>query len=935
MKHKNLIKKTISFLTIICCLAGSLLPAYAAEPGGPNPPQTGTGSSETPAEPPRVTFTNEPNNSPDLFVSKIVENAVSGAQYAAPEHAAYRFVLKIDGKVAANEEYRLLDSQYGELVKKSNGRKVPFKTDSAGVFTLEDGQKAWFEYVGTGRKYEVIELPDYLHPIMNEDGKEKEADDGYELYIYDAESETAGISTGRRELEYQMRSLYVDGYEQLSPAGDSVNGAATGEKTILFNGNQETFTNRYTGKGTGDMATLKVSKSISFPTGYTTPETPDFRFKVELDGSPYAGKSYTVIDTATGKPVMTASAVPVPDKEEESGDGENESSGAGEEKPVPLSGITDENGCFTLKGGQTAVFENIPTELDYKVSELLEEREGAEKWWAVGDTVKKGATQAPLTSVSFTNANVSFLVTKRMEDYSKPDVEFTFRLADDKNDALGGVSYYLYHTNGIPVYDQDGKHVKGSTGEGGEFHLKPGQTAVFVGMEPGKSFKVTEEADPLYTQVLPLPTVDKIYTVPGGGQPAYVDFVNKPADNEGVLTVTKKLTYDNEGPLAEDDFHFVLYKQLKTPDDVKEAFDIWKVWFIEVGSVTDEKIEEKVDSGGIVLLKADGNVSGENSGTSGTTGETEGLPSSIKLVNGICCYEKDGTRYELYAPLKDAIYSVAEGLGISTYKTDSNGEFTIKANQTARFEILSTGYKYLVREIGLTKEYTELYTDSAPYKTIYVSGQTEAYAQIAELSGTGISFLFNNYYRPQKVSLNLTKIDKDGNSITDTPAHFMLYLEKGKENPVYEDAFIATGGDGTLTFPDLKAGTYWLYELKAPSGYKLLAEPIEIQIAWGTDGSPVVTIDGKPSEDPKSDVVKNFEIEETGKNADGSGATDGNENTDNRYTIHFEVVNADFYKLPSTGDIGIYWYMIGGVLLMMAASLILYRNKRAGEVQGH
>ena len=51
-----------------------------------------------------------------------------------------------------------------------------------------------------------------------------------------------------------------------------------------------------------------------------------------------------------------------------------------------------------------------------------------------------------------------------MEDYSKPDVAFSFRLADEKNNALAGAAYYLYNTTGIPVYDEKGKQAAGMWG---------------------------------------------------------------------------------------------------------------------------------------------------------------------------------------------------------------------------------------------------------------------------------------------------------------------------------------------------------------------------------------------------------------------------------------------------------------------------------------
>ena len=47
---------------------------------------------------------------------------------------------------------------------------------------------------------------------------------------------------------------------------------------------------------------------------------------------------------------------------------------------------------------------------------------------------------------------------------------------------------------------------------------------------------------------------------------------------------------------------------------------------------------------------------------------------------------------------------------------------------------------------------------------------------------------------------------------------------------------------------------------------------------------------------------------------------------DGKLTYYFE--NTAVYALPSAGGNGIYGYLISGLLLMMAATLILYKNKR-------
>ena len=41
----------------------------------------------------------------------------------------------------------------------------------------------------------------------------------------------------------------------------------------------------------------------------------------------------------------------------------------------------------------------------------------------------------------------------------------------------------------------------------------------------------------------------------------------------------------------------------------------------------------------------------------------------------------------------------------------------------------------------------------------------------------------------------------------------------------------------------------------------------------------------------------------------------------------YRFYNYKLYELPSTGGRGIFWYLISGMLLMMAAALILYKNK--------
>ena len=103
----------------------------------------------------------------------------------------------------------------------------------------------------------------------------------------------------------------------------------------------------------------------------------------------------------------------------------------------------------------------------------------------------------------------------------------------------------------------------------------------------------------------------------------------------------------------------------------------------------------------------------------------------------------------------------------------------------------------------------------------------------------------------------------------------------------------------------INAGTYTLTEIKAPSGYIKLADSITITV--GSNGDNKVTVSG-----PEGKVTC---------------AKDDH----NVYVI--TVQNEVIYELPSTGGLGIYWYMVGGILLMLAAAL-MYIKKWSKGVPG-
>lgn len=162
------------------------------------------------------------------------------------------------------------------------------------------------------------------------------------------------------------------------------------------------------------------------------------------------------------------------------------------------------------------------------------------------------------------------------------------------------------------------------------------------------------------------------------------------------------------------------------------------------------------------------------------------------------------------------------------------------------------------------------------------------------------------------------KVSTTENDMTLPDAKFTL-TENEPDNPsdtprVY---YGKSGSDGTISWylnetyneeqiietEKLQSGIYTLEEISAPSGYVLSEETWTIEISPGG----ILSIESSEGGDIE------FTTDES------TGVT----------TFYFK--NEVLYDLPESGGSGIYWYMLGGVLLMMAGSLLVYK-KRRGEV---
>ncbi len=171
--------------------------------------------------------------------------------------------------------------------------------------------------------------------------------------------------------------------------------------------------------------------------------------------------------------------------------------------------------------------------------------------------------------------------------------------------------------------------------------------------------------------------------------------------------------------------------------------------------------------------------------------------------------------------------------------------------------------------------------------------------------------IFVNTYTARLIDLHLWKKDGSNNALEN--AKFTLYADEGLTNEV--GSYIS-GADGKILIPDLKSGSYWLVETKAPEGFRLLVNPIKIELSRTTDRRLTVTVDGKvyDSENPDDDIYI--------VHAGGRGEKD---------QVHVTVRNYRNFQLPLTGGSGLLPVMglaLAGIALLSVA--VLRRKNRAG-----
>lgn len=215
---------------------------------------------------------------------------------------------------------------------------------------------------------------------------------------------------------------------------------------------------------------------------------------------------------------------------------------------------------------------------------------------------------------------------------------------------------------------------------------------------------------------------------------------------------------------------------------------------------------------------------------------------------------------------------------------------------------------YQIKEYGVVSGETDCQSSSGGDKviTFTLGNDTSENDVIKDYTYTsgGVNGVAS-YTNEMVTSLDLKKIAADtGTSLTGAKFKLEKKVSDDKWDPVKpensDNGFEVLNGDDQVELINLTSGDYRLTEITAPTGYMVLSSEIQFKV---TQGKVILT------------------------NAQGTASSMWKLTTDTTKPPVLTIKNQKVYSLPEAGGNGIYWYMIGGMVLMSTAAWILYKNK--------
>lgn len=297
--------------------------------------------------------------------------------------------------------------------------------------------------------------------------------------------------------------------------------------------------------------------------------------------------------------------------------------------------------------------------------------------------------------------------------------------------------------------------------------------------------------------------------------------------------------------------------------------------------------------------------------------EAQVVITNTKKLNTLHIQKSDAE--DLTKVLAGAEFKIEKQTGTDTWEIvqREGKDYTVTTDEEGKavFNDLKDGI-YRVTETKAPDGYvldesSKSFIVNLPYQEPDINNPKDSSISVTESSQAEGNYFYviTKNVTNEKIHWDIIKRSDSSDDLVLEGAEFLLqttdktrsYYGKSGKNGVVEWYSTKIGDEFRDAVAELEKGIYKLTETKAPVGYALSSdEPWEITI--GENGSLI--------------SIKSDGVDVTDKHVEQNGKL-----------VHFYFENTAMYALPSAGGAGIFGYLIGGVLLMMAATLILYKNK--------
>lgn len=472
----------------------------------------------------------------------------------------------------------------------------------------------------------------------------------------------------------------------------------------------------------------------------------------------------------------------------------------------------------------------------------------------------------PKVEYSIDKENYTSVVPKFINN----SINIEFSKKDKNNNPLEGAVFEIYHDDGTPVLDADNKNVASTSGDDGKVVFKAIPAGIYTIKETkapsgykdySKEIKAVVTADgqvnlTVDEEVLADNTVINEKRSGGGGTLVFGKIAIKKTDEDKkVLSGAEFTLYDEDGKVVD---------KAVTGSDGTVSFED-----LETGNYV---LKETKAPEGYVLdeNETDITISGSQTKTYTFTNKKEEpkKPGRIEII-------KTDEKGKL---LSDAWFSLIDEKGSTLQNVET-------VNGRAVFENVPAG-KYTVKEV----QAPEGYEPSSQAVSVTVgSEETVTVRFINKLSGTTTVV-------PVYGNILINKVDE--NSMALPGAEFTLYNEN---NEIIGTA--VSDESGKVMFENLVEGKYFVKETKAPEGYELVSDALNVNVAAGK------TYSYKFKNIPSSALIGDPDVPvgwETIEDPDVPGDT----------------------TLPDTGSLLNTWILTVIGLIFMLTGIVLYGKRR-------